>query len=93
MEVVLRDVNGGIVLLVEPGSLLAEKDRGKSLGSEDAKDDTSTAKNEEDPVNPSPLAGFFGDPSIVRQHWTSNFEIICCLTRQTKVQDKAPYYT
>lgn len=68
MEVVLRDVNGSVVLLVESSSLLAEKNRGKSLRSEDAEDDTSTAKNEEDPVNPSPLTGFLGNPSIVRQH-------------------------
>lgn len=68
MEVVLRDVNGSVVLLVESSSLLAEKNRGKSLRGEDAEDDTSTAKNEEDPVNPSPLTGFLGNPSIVRQH-------------------------
>lgn len=68
MEIVFRDVNGSVVLLIESGSLLAEKDRGKGLGSKYAKDDTSTAKNEEDPVNPSPLTGFFSDPSIIHQH-------------------------
>lgn len=92
MEIVLRDVNCSVVLLVESGSLLAEKDRGKGFGSEYAKDDTSAAKNEKDPVNPSPLTGFFSDPSIIHQQ-ASNFDIICRLTRQTEAQDTVPYYT
>lgn len=65
MEVVFRDVNGGIVFFVELGSFFVEKDRGKSFGSEDVKDDISIVKNEEDLVNLLLLVGFFGDLFIV----------------------------
>lgn len=63
-----RDVELALIFLIEFVSLLSKKDGGESLRSEYTEDHSGTNENEENPVDPTPSVGSFGNPAS--KQWT-----------------------